>query len=223
MVAVHSINMWICMIGPSFAAGLTSHLDAFSVMLPGLWCQALSPLLLAYYPSIGSAIVWVAFLSIGEVIWSPRQSAWVANLAPDGREGVFLALLSLKSLVTALPSTALNGWLNAAFQPNCPECRDPTGHFCWLPRALNESVAVCATGHSKFDTACIGDGYGSELHHRLGSGEGMFHGLNCPSTCVQCPGWEGHADLMWLIVLLSSVTSPVLVHLSLKFLRGPGD
>ena len=87
------------MIGPSIAAGLTSHLDAFSVMLPGLWCQALSPLLLAYYPSIGSAIVWVAFLSIGEVIWSPRQSAWVANLAPDGREGVFLALLSLKSLL----------------------------------------------------------------------------------------------------------------------------
>ena len=55
------------MLGPSIAAGLTSHLDAFSVMLPGLWCQALSPLFLAYYPSVESAILWVALLSIGEV------------------------------------------------------------------------------------------------------------------------------------------------------------
>ena len=39
------------------------------------------------------------------MIWSPRQSAWIAGIAPDGREGIFLAMLSLKSLVTTIPST----------------------------------------------------------------------------------------------------------------------
>ena len=203
------------MIGPSIAAGLTSHLDAFSVMLPGLWCQALSPLFLAYYPSAESAIIWVALLSVGEVIWSPRQSAWVANLAPDGREGVFLALLSLKSLVTALPSTALNGWLNSAFQPNCIACRDDIGHFCSDVAALNSTHFACrATEHHDI---CVGGDYTPQLI------SADRQSLHCPKTCVQCPGWEGHADAMWLIVLLSSVSSPIMVMLSLKFLRGDGD
>ena len=101
------------MLGPTIAAALTAHLDAFSVMLPGIWVQAISPIWLAYDPSPQAAIFWVFWLSVGEVVWSPRQSAWVANLAPDGREGIFLALLSLKNLITALPSTALNGWLNS--------------------------------------------------------------------------------------------------------------
>ena len=210
--AVHSINMWVCMIGPTIAAALTSHYDAFSVMLPGLWCQALSPLWLAYDPSPNAAIFWVFWMSVGEVIWSPRQSAWVANLAPDGREGVFLALLSLKSLVTALPSTAMNGWLNAAFQPNCPHCRDELGHFCSDVVAVNATYSACkaSDGHG----LCVGGDYSPQLHTH------NHTYLTCPATCRQCPGWEAHADVMWLIVFLSSISSPIMVMLSLRFLRG---
>ena len=83
-------------------------------MLPGLWVMAVSPLPLVLYPGVAAAALWVCGMSLGEVVWSPRQSAWVASLAPDGREGVFLALLSLKSLITTIPSTAFNGWLNEA-------------------------------------------------------------------------------------------------------------
>lgn len=45
--------------------------------------------------------------------------------------------------------------------------------------------------------------------------------LHCPHTCVECPGWSSDAAEMWLIVLLLSLTTPVLVTLSLRFLRGP--
>ena len=44
--------------------------------------------------------------------------------------------------------------------------------------------------------------------------------LHCPRTCLACPGWESHADTLWLVVLLSSFTSPVMIMLSLKFLKG---
>ena len=209
---IHSINMWVCMLGPTIAAALTSHLDAFVVMLPGLWCQvrraaglgrtslltsphptsrlasrrlacqALSPIWLAYEPGPRAAIFWVLFLSIGEVVWSPRQSAWVANLAPDGREGIFLALLSLKNLITALPSTALNGWLNAAFQPNCPLCRDRLGHFCSDVAVVNSSYAACRA--SEGGHLCVGSQYSPQL------AAGSASQLACPATCVACPGWE---------------------------------
>ena len=214
--AIHSINMWIGMFGPSLAAALTMHLDAFDVMLPGLWIMAIAPGWLALEPSIEATVCWVTLLSIGEVLWSPRLSAWIASVAPDGREGIFLAMLSLKTLITAIPSTSFNGWINAAYNPNCASCRDTTtGHFCAEPVRLNSTAVGCrAPGASH---PCVGPEYSSALVAP------HFEGLHCPTDCHGCPGWEGHAQTMWLIVLVSSLSSPILVSASLRFLRDDGS
>ena len=195
-------------------------------MLPGLWIMAASPLALVLFPGVAAAAVWVVLMSLGEVIWSPRNSAWVAGLAPDGREGVFLALLSLKSLITTIPSTALNGYLISAFVPNCLDCRDSLKHFCAAPRALEPEEAAqgwlerglgpaahfaCA---SKAE-ACVGTGFAEEL------AAANLTGLqSCPESCAACPGWAGDGRTLWLVVLLTSLSSPVMVALTLKFLRG---
>ena len=42
----------------------------------------------------------------------------------------------------------------------------------------------------------------------------------CPRTCQVCPGWSGDAATMWAVVLLTSLTSPILVWIGLPFLRG---
>ena len=118
-------------------------------------------------------------MSIGEVIWSPRQSAWVASLAPDGREGIFLALLSLKTLITAIPSTAFNGWMNAAFQPNCGACRDATGHFCAESARLNSTHVACQASRE----LCVGSDYSPALIAPTADAASLV----CPSTCLQCP------------------------------------
>ena len=55
------------MLAPSIIAACTTHLDDFAVILPGLCVMALSPLFLAYDPSIPAAVVWVFFASVGEV------------------------------------------------------------------------------------------------------------------------------------------------------------
>ena len=46
---------------------------------------------------------------------------------------------------------------------------------------------------------------------------------SCPLTCRSCPGWHGHADVMWLIVFLTSLASPIMVTFSLRFLRRGDD
>ena len=38
-----------------------------------------------------------------------------------------------------------------------------------------------------------------------------------------CPGWEGNPTIMWLIVLATSLSSPLMVALTLRFLRGTVD
>jgi len=217
---IHSINMWIGMIGPSVAAALTMHMEAFRVMIPGLWIMALSPLWLALDPSVKGVVVWITFLSIGEVLWSPRLSAWIASVAPDGREGAFLALLSMKNLITTIPSTALNGWMNDAFNPNCPACRDDrSGHFCSVVAPINASFDGCRSPTSH--ALCIGKGPFSDYSPAMIAPHGS--GLHCPTHCHQCPGWSGSAQTMWMIVLISSISSPILVSLSVRFLREKGE
>ena len=163
------------------------------------------------------AVAWAAWLTIGEVLWSPRQQAWAVSLAPPGREGLFLALASLKDLFLAWPSTVLVGWrdavsyptpsprltlphrLNREFNPNCPSCRDSVGRFC----------AVTAG-----DT-CVSAAGGTCAATLISSG-------GCPAACPACPGFGDAAPdprTVWLVVLALSLTSPLLIVAGLPFLR----
>ena len=77
---------------------------------------------------------------------------------------------------------------------------------------VNSSYAACRAAEGGH--LCVGSQYSPQLAATSASQ------LSCPATCVACPGWEGHADVMWLIVLLSSISSPIMVTLTLRFLRG---
>jgi hypothetical protein len=196
---IHSINLWGCVIGPPLVAAYTANYEAFRVIKPGLWICALAPIFLVVYPSVLSSAAWVLCLTLGEILWGPRSNAFVAGLAPDGREGIFLAFLSLKNVISSLPASALNGWLNDKYQPNCKTCRDPVGHFCSTPCqgiAPPEIEVCCSEKHicPQFDT--------------------------CPASCADCPGWSSEPQKLWTVVLVLNLVSPILTHLFVQFFRG---
>ena len=109
-----------------------------------MWIMAASPLPLMLSPSVTSAILWNIGLTLGEVLWSPRQNAWIMTLAPAGREGIFLAFASLKDLLITWPSTLFLGYINGAFNANCRSlgCRDQYGHFCDAYQASGRRVSA---------------------------------------------------------------------------------
>ena len=51
-----------------------------------------------------------AILTLGEVYWSPRQTAWTATLAPAGREGVFLAVAAVRESLTPAADWWVTSW-----------------------------------------------------------------------------------------------------------------
>jgi hypothetical protein len=87
---IHSINLWGCLLFPPIVAALTGSGDTWRVMMPGLWLMALSPIVMlrgagttapGQAPSgagPGSCAVWQVLLTMGEVMWSPRNQAWSA-------------------------------------------------------------------------------------------------------------------------------------------------
>ena len=209
--AIVSINLWGCMVLPPVVGALTSKHETFRVALPGMWLMALSPLCLVVSPTPAAAVWWNVLLTIGEVFWSPRNSAWQASLAPTGREGLFLALASTRAHLAPLLDL-LVGHLNEALNPNCPQCRDAYGHFCARPRDEDDPLASCGTQHGE----CPVPGNASRWPDADGA---------CPSTCHGCPGWHlpGEGRYLWLALLALSLCAPLLVWAALPFLRGEGE
>lgn len=110
----------------------------------------------------------------------------------------------------------LNGWLNDAFNPNCPACRERycgSGDTCELcegwPTLPPEDP--CRIGH--FCSEDLGDGNCGIDGFTCGPG-------SCGVACVGCPGWEDTSLQLWGTVLAISVTSPLVMYAILPFLRG---
>merc|ERR1740121_2543282 len=53
-------------------------------------------------------------------MWSPRSQSFIASLAPEGKEGVFLALAGLPTFLSQYPVGLISGWLLDTYCPACP-------------------------------------------------------------------------------------------------------
>lgn len=228
---INTINTWGCMLFAPVVAGLTGPKEAFTVIMPGLWIMAASPIFLAFDPSIFMATAWITFLTLGELLWSPRQSAWAATVAPVGREGIFVAVASIKDLLIAAPSEAFNGWMNSNYVPNCHDCRD--GEMFCSERFKNDTLIGCKTP---------GDAgaFCPKTKWRLinASDDQVLEADWCDdvTTCYQCQpdnlmpgaelyefGWQEWASEGWFVVTIVAMLSPVLSWIILPFLRGEGS
>ena len=72
---------------PPLVSSFTSGRDDMEVMLPGIWIMALAPLPLLGWQSLGAVGLWVALITVGEVIWSPRSSSYAASMCVKGARG----------------------------------------------------------------------------------------------------------------------------------------
>ena len=77
---IQSIHMIGCIMLPPFAQALTSDLEVFRVVMPGLWIMAISPIFVALLPNILGACIWQIFMTFGQILWSPRQDSWTGKI-----------------------------------------------------------------------------------------------------------------------------------------------
>jgi predicted nucleic acid-binding Zn ribbon protein len=198
---IQNIHMMGCMILPPIVGALTTGIEDFKVIMPGLWIMAVSPLMLVLSPTVIGACAWQIVLTVGQVLWAPRQDSWTASLAPTGMEGLFFAVSCSRALLVPLGDYAM-GMMNSKYNKNCPECRDSYGHFC-DKELFNDDILTCKSAQETCDIY-------------INSSQ-----QTCPSTCNECPTWE-YSDpaALWFILMLVSILSPVLVWLFLPFLRG---
>lgn len=209
---IQSINPWGCVIFPPIISSLTSGMDDLLVMLPGIWLMAMSSLPLLFYDSIDAVALWIAILTIGEVIWSPRSSSYAASMAPVGREGMFLMLCSWPTYLTKYPAGIFSGWLLSQYSPDCNNCKNRLDQYCdasprWLHK--DDTAPTCLT-KDNLSLKCPS----SSLIYE----DESFH---CAQTCRECPGWDGDIQTLFMWVFFLAMISPVAITLLYPCLRRP--
>ena len=137
--SIYAINpAIIILLVPLVTAG-TTRVKPFDMIRAGGWLSALSPLLVAAWPSYGGVILFIVLLSIGEAIWSPRWYDYTMALAPEGREGAFTALAAAPLFLATLPTGMLSGELLSRM---CPASAEAACH----PGGVPDPHAFCHGG-----------------------------------------------------------------------------
>ena len=116
--AVYSINPALIIILVPIITAATSSVDPLVMIHYGTYVSALSVFFLVLSTSLPACILFVITLSIGEAIWSPRLYDYTTTVAPEGREGTFMALSSAPLFLAKLPVGVISGVL---LQKYCPE------------------------------------------------------------------------------------------------------
>ena len=65
-----------------------------------------------------SLILFFVIFTIGEAIWSPRLTQFMAEVAPKGREGSYIALSYLPYFGAKFIAGPMSGWLLATYVPD---------------------------------------------------------------------------------------------------------
>eukprot|EP00929_Paragymnodinium_shiwhaense_P024570 TRINITY_DN15074_c0_g1_i1.p1 TRINITY_DN15074_c0_g1~~TRINITY_DN15074_c0_g1_i1.p1 ORF type:complete len:569 (+),score=102.66 TRINITY_DN15074_c0_g1_i1:79-1785(+) len=95
------------------------------VLIGGSLLSGTSAFALAVEDSPMAAVFFVVLLSVGESIWSPKLYEYSTMAAPDGREGMYVALTFAPVYLASFFTGFLSGWLLENFcSKSHPETRN---------------------------------------------------------------------------------------------------
>lgn len=101
---IYSINPFIIIFLVPVVSAMTTRYEHFTMIHVGSYVSAASVFILALSSSIPAAIMFIVLLSLGEALWSPRFYDYTVSVAPEGKEGTFMAMSSAPLFVATLPT-----------------------------------------------------------------------------------------------------------------------
>jgi hypothetical protein len=201
---IYSINPAMIVLLVPIVGAMTTDFSHFDMIHLGGYVSALSPFWMVAFDTRWASAMFVAMLSLGEAIWSPRWYDYSMGVAPDGREGIFTALASAPLFAAMLPTGMISGALLQRFCPDNGQCTERTDSSSGGDSARRRLMALLlgrGSGGSR--------GWLRSLAEGAAGGEGG--GGTEPYVC------NGRA--LWSIVGAITLSSPLLVLLTQRWIR----
>jgi POT family proton-dependent oligopeptide transporter len=133
----------IFVLSPLIAA-LTARSNVYKMMIAGTFVMALPTFLLALGPNVYLFLLFILLMSVGEAMWQPRFLQWVAEIAPEGKTGLYMGIGQFPWFLTKMITSLYSGYVIARYCPK-PELGLPlrTGSM-WLMYAFIAMVSPIA-------------------------------------------------------------------------------
>ena len=97
---------------------ITRLMHPVNAMILGSLIGGLASFWMAFGPFMYSLILYIIFVSFGEVIWSPVLYSYLALLADTGQEGAWLAMANIPLFAAKMLTGGLGGKLLGTFCPD---------------------------------------------------------------------------------------------------------
>jgi len=112
-------------------------------LLVGAFISGISVFILSVEETYRSAIAFVFIIAIGEAIWSPKLYEYSTMAAPEGREGIFVAISFAPLYLSSVPVGYLSGWVLATFCPRNSAPEEKQGQLMWFIIGLTSLSSFC--------------------------------------------------------------------------------
>ncbi len=125
-------------------AGLTANANVYKMMIYGTFTMAIPTFLLAFGPNVILFLTYVVFMTIGEAMWQPRFLQWIAEIAPEGKTGLYMGVGQFPWFLTKVVTGFYSGWFLMQYCPaNTPPSQMQTG-FLWFIYGLIAIISPIA-------------------------------------------------------------------------------
>jgi hypothetical protein len=118
---------------------LTYKRKVYNMMIIGTFVMGAPTFLLAIGPSPWTLFTYILFMTLGESMWQPRFLQYAAEIAPEGRTGVYMGVAQFPWFLTKMIVPLYNGFF---LQRYCPQEGEMNTERMWLIYAL---IAMSST------------------------------------------------------------------------------
>jgi len=140
-----NINPLLIFILAPLVAALTAKANVFKMMIVGSLVMAAPTFLLALPPNPILLLSYILIMSIGEAIWQPRFLQYVAELAPEGKTGIYMGIAQFPWFMTKMVTGFYSGWFLSNFIPQMGPQNPQTLWFIYGLIAMISPVALLMT------------------------------------------------------------------------------
>ena len=96
---------------------LTERARVYNMMIYGTFVMAAPAFFLALGPHPETLLAYIIVMTIGEAMWQPRFLQYAAEIAPEGRTGIYMGVAQFPWFLTKVIVPLYSGWMMTRFCP----------------------------------------------------------------------------------------------------------
>ena len=138
---ISNINPVLIFFLAPLVAALTARANVYRMMVLGTLVMAAPTFLLAVAAKPYLLYAYIFLMTIGEAMWQPRFLQYIAEIAPEGKTGIYMGIGQFPWFLTKMITGFYAGWFLARY---CPATGPQDTETMWLVYAFIAMVSPLA-------------------------------------------------------------------------------